>query len=338
MQTRYGKIEVPDAHVLNRRDQHFRLSALMQEQVCWVGQEVVFDKSPEVFERFYGIEVSDKQTERVSEYYGSRLEEEEVAALETGVPYESPTLTKDDEDTLHYAMLDGAQFLFRELGWKEAKLGRIFKASDCLSVSSSRTELHQSDYCAHMGNASEFLQKFDRRLDRLPHIVFIADGAPWIWDWVLAHHPEQTQILDFYHAAEHLAKFANEHFVDQAVRSQWIETQKSRLLNDQLDLLIEELRSMKARNKATAETQRKLENYYWKNYHRMQYKTFRDQGFLIGSGAIEAAHRHVMQHRLKLSGQRWSPQGFQAIAKLRCLQRSGLWTQVRTMITQKNAA
>jgi len=68
----------------------------------------------------------------------------------------------------------------------------------------------------------------------------------------------------------------------------------------------------------------------------MQYKTYRDNGLLVGSGPIESAHRNVLQQRLKLSGQRWSVDGAQAIANLRAFNKGNQWKEVTTLI--KNAA
>lgn len=64
----------------------------------------------------------------------------------------------------------------------------------------------------------------------------------------------------------------------------------------------------------------------------MRYGSFKAQGLLIGSGAIEAAHRHLIQHRLKLSGQRWTKQGAQQIANLRVAKKSNQWYKVLDLI------
>ncbi|KGE84768.1 hypothetical protein IX84_12810 [Phaeodactylibacter xiamenensis] len=64
----------------------------------------------------------------------------------------------------------------------------------------------------------------------------------------------------------------------------------------------------------------------------MQYKTYRDEGLLIGSGPVEAAHRSVLQQRLKLSGQRWTVDGAQAIADLRCYRKSGAWSTIQQLV------
>ena len=74
--------------------------------------------------------------------------------------------------------------------------------------------------------------------------------------------------------------------------------------------------------------QRTILTYYENNLKRMNYKTYRDQGLLIGSGPMEAAHRHVIQQRMKLSGQRWTIQGAQQVANLRVTNKSGNWQQI----------
>ncbi len=78
---------------------------------------------------------------------------------------------------------------------------------------------------------------------------------------------------------------------------------------------------------------------YDKNKERIDYGTFMEKGYLIGSGAIEAAHRNVIQKRLKLSGQRWIIKDVQQIANLRVCQKSNQWNRVvNLIINEKNAA
>ena len=72
--------------------------------------------------------------------------------------------------------------------------------------------------------------------------------------------------------------------------------------------------------------------YYQSNVRRMQYKTFVEKGYMIGSGAIESAHRNVVQQRLKLSGQRWSVKGAQQIVDLRACKKSNQWNTVVHLI------
>lgn len=108
------------------------------------------------------------------------------------------------------------------------------------------------------------------------------------------------------------------------------------LLENKVNQVIEKLKTYRPRKKEASEALSNVIRYYEEPEDRMQYKTYRENGWLLGSGPIESAHRNVLQHRLKLSGQRWSIQGAQHIANLRCLKISNRWTDITNLI--KNAA
>ena len=310
----------------------FKLSSYLQEMLCWVGQECVFDKSSEALEKLYHLEITDKQVERVCHYYGGLLEEEMATEIAAGASYSSVS-----PEGATYVMLDGAQFLFREEGWKEAKLGRIFSSEAHLPENEQRNWIRDSTYVVHRGHCQEFLAKLSYYLDHLGEVIIIADGAPWIWDWAEACYPQHPQILDFYHAVEHLAQFANCYIKDKSERKVFLERLKESLLEDGIGEVIEELHTLEPATKQGIEELRKLLNYYKKHQKRMYYKTFQEKGYFIGSGAIEAAHRHVLQQRLKLSGQRWTKDGFQAIANLRACYKSKQQHKIKEW-TKKKAA
>lgn len=305
-------------HILySQHNPRFKLSSYTQETLCWVGQECVFDKASEALEKLCHLQISDKQVERVCHYYGGLLEQEMLEDIATGTVNQD---TEVQEET--YVMLDGAQFFFREEGWKEVKLGRLFSANNHLPESAQRNWVRDSTYVVHKGSSDVFLEKLSFYIDSLKETVFIADGAPWIWRWVDAFYPERVQILDFYHAVEHLASFGKCHFKENNEYHTFLTTTKEKLLNDGIAEVIMELEAMKPSTKTGKEELRKLLNYFRQHQKRMYYKTFKDKGYFIGSGAIEAAHRHVLQQRLKLSGQRWTEQGFQAVANLRACYKS----------------
>ena len=137
---------------------------------------------------------------------------------------------------------------------------------------------------------------------------------------------------------EHLCKFAKLFFKEEEIRKTWIEEQKEALLNDKVGEVIAELKNLpKTRSQAKEDEKQRLIRYYEKNKKRMMYKSFREKGLMIGSGPIESAHRSVLQKRLKLSGQRWSNRGLQAMANLRTLDKSGKWKEM-IRLTQKMAA
>jgi hypothetical protein len=310
------------------------VSQLLQELACYVGSELVFDKASEALLKIGGVDLCDKQIERICHHYGQKLEDQLCEKIEKEepkplFPRQSPT----------YCMPDGGMVFTREQEWKEMKLMRLFQAKEHMELSDKRSWIHKSFYLAHLGDHREFCKKAEFYLDPIWDLIFVADGAPWIWNWIDTMYPDSTQILDFYHASEHLWAFANIYFKDdqQKQKEIWIEKQIGRLLEDEAQKVIQAIEKLpRTARKNVTKSRNAIINYYNTNLHRMQYKTFREDGYMIGSGPIESAHRNVIQHRLKLSGQRWTIQGAQQIANLRACKLSDRWRVIQNFI--ENAA
>lgn len=328
LHTCLGEIELAKNHKLAQTNSTFGISKKLQEVICLVGQSQVFADGETLFSEMMGISVCGKQIQRVSEYYGQRIEETEAKSIEQGEP--SP-LTGNGTD-ITYVMPDGSMLFTRENGWKEIKVARLFSQSDNIAIQENRNEIAENLFVCHLGGLQGFLKKLEHYADDYKKKVCIADGAKWIWLWATSAYPEMTQILDFFHALEKLGDFASKQFIDEGIRQKWMSDQKERLLNNGVDEVIEMLTQLKARNKEAEKLRIDVTRYYQNNKIRMQYKTYQEAGYLIGSGPIESAHRHVVQQRLKLSGQRWSEKGAQQIVNLRAYQKSNRWTELVNLI------
>ncbi len=321
--TKFGKVSVSAAHCLAPTGkQGFRMSPYYQELACLLGQALPFDEASTLAEQLLGQSLSDKQIERLCHYYGEALEE---------LADQEPVYQADE--SLHYAMMDGSMVYVRKQGWKEIKLGRVFASGDRIQEK-KRGTIRQSNYVAHLGNHTAFLEKFEPLLCGKKQIVAIADGARWIWEYWDSEHPEAVQILDYYHVVEKLGNWAVQVFNNQAARQTWMCCQEERLLSDRAEEVIEAIKQLTCRT--AKKQQNQLLSYLTNNLSRMRYKTYRDQGYCIGSGAIEAAHQHVIQKRLKLSGQRWTAQGVQQVANLRVAYLSNQWNTLQNAV--RNAA
>ena len=232
-----------------------------------------------------------------------------------------------------YAMLDEGMLFTRPSEWKEAKIGRVFKETAIHQLSEKRKEIRESEYVAHLGNHKDFEAKMSLLTDKYEglgsRLVFVNDGAKWIWNWIEAEYPKATQILDFYHAKEYLGTFAGFYFRDKNERLQWIESTGNLLKTKGVSPVIEVIKKMEKKTKTIEEQKAKLLSYYSNNRHRMDYPAYIRQGLLIGSGAIEAAHRTISQKRLKQSGQRWSIVGAQNVLNLRVLNKSKRWKEIQ---------
>lgn len=306
----------------------------MQEKMSYAGQYDNYGSCNRLIECFMGLEVSSAQVYRVTNVYGAELDMADQSERSL------PPLQRQE---VLYAEADGSMVLTRD-GWKEVKLGRVFKSSDCVTgQDGTRGEVLSSQYIAHLGNKGAFCRGMDELLDSFggtalgERLVFINDGAEWIANWIRDIFPGATDILDYYHACEHLHEFVRLAFPEGDRGKAWAAEQKDRLLESGVDRVMDAVASIPCRNKAAREARDALLNYYRKNAHRMDYARYRGIGCgIIGSGAIESAHRTIIQKRLKQSGQRWGKAGAQNVLNLRVINQSGKWHKVIQNI--KNAA
>ena len=170
------------------------ISSLLQESMCYIGQALVFAEAEEVINHLSGAQVNAKQIERVCHQYGQWILDADEQAIEEQVYQE---YAAEQVDKRHYVSVDGAMYLTREESWKENKLGRIYQQGDLVQMSNKRTALLNSTYVSHLGEHRDFITKMDYQLENLNELVFIADGARWIWKWADKTYPESVQIVDF---------------------------------------------------------------------------------------------------------------------------------------------
>jgi len=306
----------------------FAISQHLQILLCFLGQSVVYDDASEICEKMLHIDISSPQIQRVCRFYGGLIDSIIDKNLEEFIPVLDDVTKQDDI----YVMVDGSFLFTNKEKWKEIKLGRIFTDRSAIPINSNRNEVMESVYVSHLGSVKGFFPKLERHLTPYENKVIIADGAAWIWNWAEDNYPGATQILDFYHAKEKLVILAKHQFKDEDKRKNWLEQRYDELMNDQVEKVIMTVKSMRARGTTAAETKQNLIKYYTDHAERMMYKTYREKGLLIGSGPIEAAHRNVLQQRMKLSGQKWSINGANAIANLRCYKKGGSWKLVENII------
>ena len=235
--------------------------------------------------------------------------------------------------------VDGCHLPMRN-GYKEAKVGVVFEAQHHKRSERHRglrSEISQARYVATMGSARRFeahlakiMPKRRTRAERLanknvPEVVFVADGAPWIWALQKRLYPEAVSILDWAHAVEHAATCGQQVLDDDAdTMPLWRQRITTLLAAGDIDMLLfelnacfKDLRSKKKREALTA-----LIRYYTTKQQRMNYPEHQRAGRVIGSGVAESSHRHVLHCRMKRAGQHWSVEGAEKMARLRAVYRT----------------
>lgn len=306
-----------------------------------------YNRSSDIFKKLLGLEINAKQIERVCTFYGNRLYQNQSKPP----PVVKKGKKGEASDKL-YVLIDGSFVLIRHSSlnkeeqsgisgrdcWKEVKLARLVNEQHIVKgISKNRNYVTHSEYVVHLGEAETFFHILRDVISNQHYkkLIFICDGAKWIWNWINDTYPKATQILDFYHAKEHLCEFAKSYIGDEKDRSAWIAQQEEQILKDNIEEVLEELEEQKLQaslGKTLEKELEKLINYYTDHRDRMRYATYKEEGMEIGSGAVESAHRTIIQQRAKLSGQRWTSNGVQGILSLRATYLGGHWNQLIDLI------
>ena len=186
-----------------------------------------------------------------------------------------------------------------------------------------------------------YLQRLS--ITQADQVLFVADGAPWIWKRVpllvqaLGLAAKQVhELLDFYHAVQHLAQVAAlRNDWSAKARSRWRTQQRRLLLRGQVEQVIATVRAIcRGRNSKAIRTQR---DYFIKNQSRMAYAKLLALKLPIGSGAIESTVRRVVNLRLKGPSMFWCRASAEAILLLRSYYKAGRWNLLKHMATSHRA-
>ena len=301
----------------------FGISPYMQELMVYVGHLDCYCKCEELMEKFTFVRVDPSQVYRVTDYVSESLKAEDLKIERTLEPV--------SKENILYVEIDGSMIQTRKNDepWKEVKLGRLFRDADCLNPNSDTSYLLASQYVGHFGSSTDFCKKLGGVIDAYgelkDRLVFINDGATWIREWITDNYPLATSVLDFYHAMEYLYEFADKTFSDKTEKDKWCDLQKDLLLASGVETVLENILSAPAKEEA----KKTIVNYYQNNKKRMKYRQYRNTGCgIIGSGAIESAHRTVIQKRMKQAGQRWSNKGAKNMLRLRVMSMNKQWAKV----------
>lgn len=309
-----------------------------------VGGKQSFKGGRADLEALAGIKVQTKAVERVAEQLGEEVEvfgqrERQQAVACNVVPLKSlPKLYVSFDGT-------GVPMIKRETAGRrgkgesgeahtrEAKLGCVFTQTGTDEDGRPQRDEASTTYVGAIEPAAEFgwhiYGEAERRgLRRAAQVIVIGDGAQWVWAIADEHLPGAVQIVDLYHAREHLTDLSKVIYEGQSSKaSRWCDRRMTQLDEGNLESVLRSMRRVQPRGKKAKEELRKTINYFERNRARMRYGEFRRQGLFVGSGVVEAGCKTVVGHRLKQSGMHWSLRGANAIIALRCTQLSGRWEE-----------
>jgi hypothetical protein len=212
---------------------------------------------------------------------------------------------------------------------REVKVGALFTHHRPQPDEKPVRDYNTTSYIAHIACAQDFGAKLRaeairRGIAKAKVVVFLGDGAVWIWKLARVNFPNAVYVLDYYHALEHLTLLTNALFGEGSVLAkkhfrQW----RKALLKDKVHQVIAQAKADLPTRGQTQTLAKKQIAYLEPNRSKMLYQTYREAGYFIGSGGVEAACKSVVGQRLKQSGMLWSLKGAQHVLAVRCALLSG---------------
>jgi hypothetical protein len=328
----------------------------VQEAISYLCARLTFEEAAETFSRFLPLTMTAKQAQNLMEPVGKALAEQEENKLKA--LFEQAThkhTSEQDQQELHslgsierlYIQMDGIMERLRRGTvdmenheetrkgdvYREIKVGVTFEAERGRERSELAPEVWidtpkagSQQYVARRTAKGDFDQLLyglacQAGLSQAKQVVILGDGAPWIWKQAQEHFPGAVQIVDLYHAQEHLWQVARAVYGPQTQAAElWAKDACDLLVHGKIEALVAAITALPpiapppGQSKSIPE---QAVGYFTANAERMRYPTFRAQGMHVGSGIAEAACKTVVATRLKRSGMRWTPGGLDALLPLR---------------------
>jgi hypothetical protein len=313
---------------------------------------VPFAEAAGLLEDLAGIRLTVKRVERAAEASGAAAaaavrDRAALVAARRLVP-----LPPDPLPDKLYAAIDGTGIpvTSRETAGRDGKGedGRARTREVKLAVFFTQSTLDKRGYPVRDRGSESYVATFEpaaafgnlvraegirRGADHVRQLTILGDGAPWIWNIATAKFPEATQVVDLYHAREHVYDLARKlEFMLLDRKDEWLAARLEDLDYGYIDGIVTATRKYPLEGVKKDEIDTAL-GYFENNAPRMRYHWFRQCGLFVGSGLVEAGCKSVIGHRLKRAGMHWTVGGADAIAALRCQQASRpedqLWTAPR---------
>jgi len=310
------------------RDKHWS-EGLAKRAVKYSGK-LSYEEATEALQELGQVAISVKSVWRLTQRWGEVLQEvdarEDEQANRRLESLASGRLEQKTDQRLGAAM-DGTMLYIRGEAWKELKVGCIFEVEpeptldgetkDWIELGRAR----QTTYVNHLGGPEPFGEKMwtearRRNWHQAIDTQVVGDGAPWIWNLVATYLYDAHQVVDWYHATQHLAQASQLAFGEGSPEAKrWFKQQETPLFQGHADQVAQHI-TLLANQQGATEDLLKQAGYFSHHHHRMQYLEMRADGWLIGSGMVESGGKRF-KDRFTRAGMRWSRTGAERLLPVR---------------------
>lgn len=226
---------------------------------------------------------------------------------------------------------------------REAKLGAVFTQTKTDEAGRPLRDHASTTYVGSFETAVNFgarvrKEALRRGVSRALKVVFLGDGAAWVWELARVNFPLAILILDLYHALERLHALCEGLYgADSAWALRMEQTWTGMLKNDQIaDVITAARRRLIQMGPQPDDSLEKQIAFFANHQQKMLYKTYRDQGLFYGSGVVEGGCRSVIGQRLKESGMFWTETGATSVLALRIALKSNRWDECWDRLNNSN--
>jgi hypothetical protein len=301
-----------------------------------------FELAAVILQRVGQLNISQPSAWRCSQEVGRRFRrlEETTRARANALPqqWEPPSRAQVADQRLGVSM-DGASVNIRHAGWKDVKIGVVFDIAVAPTKDKETGEIvdlahavHNS-YVAHLGGPvlvgeKTWAEARSRGWEQAQDTVVLGDGAPWIWNQASLHFGQSHQVVDWYHAKQHLTAAAR--LVKQdgtSAFTRWLHSRETFLYQGHADKIAVELERQAHKGAANADELLTAAGYFRTNHHRMNYIEMREEEWPIGSGMVESGAKQF-KARFSGPGMRWSRTGAENLLPIRAAVLSGRFDQM----------
>lgn len=288
----------------------------------------------------WGCLVDDSTLHSLVQRMGAKAEEQIQQRLQEPAPELEP---ERQASQLAVLLMDGWMARFRGPGWgkrrtkkthvewHEIKTGVFYCVEQAARVGNGRGVLTDKVIVNWQGQPDELGRRLNweagrRGLARARQSLVLSDGSAWIWNLKADRWKGAHELLDFYHASQHLWSLG-EALLGKGQAARWVEARLHQMRHGKEQKVLKEIARLKRRRGEAGKIIREEQGYFERQQGRMNYQAAADRGWPIGSGAVESACRQK-QCRFKRSGQFWTQRGFRHLCALDEARRNGHWAEL----------
>ncbi len=310
-------------------------SPSLRKSIGMLTAEVPFLRGRRLMKQVALLDLPEKRMQESGEALGETIKQLNQKAAAAAIPMLRdanvgiPEVLPSAQSGTLYIMMDGGRLNTITEGWREPKVATLFWGEDVVEVSKERRFILKKEYVAVLGDADELAERLWAAACRwewwkAERVVVLGDGAPWIWNRASDLFPNAIQILDLYHAKEHIWETARQLYGGAGKQkdkgaskskkpspkdrktAEWARARITELKNGNIDAIIKNLRSRGPKRAEAVASIESLISYMDDNKPRLKYAEYKDAGLTVGSGNIESGIKNVVNQRMKGCGMRWA--------------------------------